>query len=177
LSNGERLLAAADTLSLEAARVLPTAPAGLVATTTLLRDSHPALTRTRTLLASAEPTIPAALRMLNALKPVLPPASQALGRGTTISDGVAPYACNIENFGSVLRSMTGFGGAASVPGGPGGPAMAFRLEVIPASPAEVLGVKDFTGLTKRVGYSPPCHYLSTKYPTNLDPTAGLGGQN
>ncbi|HEV3055406.1 MAG TPA: MlaD family protein [Solirubrobacteraceae bacterium] len=177
LSNGERLLAAADTLSIEAARILPTAPAGLAATTTLLRDSHLALARTRTLLATAQPTIPAVLRMLGALQPVLPPGSQALGRGTTISDGIAPYACNIENFGSVLRSMTGFGGAAGVPGGPGGPAMAFRLEVIPASPTEILGVKDFTGLVKRVGYSPPCHYLSTTYPTNLTPTAGLGGQN
>jgi phospholipid/cholesterol/gamma-HCH transport system substrate-binding protein len=177
LSNGERLLAAADALSTEAARILPTAPTGLAATTTLLRDSHPALVRTRTLLQAAQPAIPAALRILSAVKPVLPPGGQALGRGTTISDGVAPYACNIENFGSVLRSMTGFGGSASVPGGPGGPAMAFRLEVIPASPTEILGVKDFTGLVKRVGYSPPCHYLSTTYPTNLDPTAGLGGQN
>jgi virulence factor Mce-like protein len=177
LANGERLLSAVDALSVQAARILPQAPAGLKATTVLLQTSHPALSRGRALLVTAKPTVPAVLRILSALGPVLPPLSQALSRGTPISNTVAPYACNIENFGAVIRSMTGFGGVATQPGGPGGPAMAFRLEVIPDSPTELLGTADFTHLVKRVGYSPPCHYLSTTYPTNLTPTAGLQGQN
>jgi phospholipid/cholesterol/gamma-HCH transport system substrate-binding protein len=177
LSNGERLLGAADALSIEAREILPQAPAGLKATTVLLATSHPALTRAKALLATAKPTVPAVLRILSAVQPVLSPASQALGRGTPISNTVAPYGCNIENFGAVIRSMTGFGGGAGVPGGPGGPAMAFRLEIIPAAPTELLGAADVFHLVNRVGYSPPCHYLSTAYPTNLDPTAGLDGQN
>jgi phospholipid/cholesterol/gamma-HCH transport system substrate-binding protein len=176
LSNGERLLSAADALSEAAQAVLPAAPAGLRATTTLLSTSRPALSRTRSLLISAQAAVPAALKITSAASPLLPALGQALGRATPISDQVAPYGCNIENFGSVIRSMTGFGGGASVPGGPGGPAMAFRLEVIPASPQQMLGVKDST-LTKRVGYSRPCSYLSTTYPTSTSPTSGLGGQS
>jgi phospholipid/cholesterol/gamma-HCH transport system substrate-binding protein len=174
LSNGERLLDAADALSQAAQAVLPTAPAGLRATTTLLSTSGPALSRTRSLLISAQAAVPAALKITSAVSPLLPQLSQALGRATPISDQVAPYGCNIENFGSVIRSMTGFGGSANVPGGPGGPAMAFRLEVIPASPQQMLGVKDST-LTKRVGYSRPCSYLSKTYPTSTSPTSGLTG--
>jgi hypothetical protein len=55
--------------------------------------------------------------------------------------------------------------------------MAFRLEIIPASPTELLGAADIGNLVKRVGYRPPCHYLSTAYPTFTDPLAGLDGQN
>lgn len=176
LANGERLLSAADRLAVTAHEILPTVPAGLRATTALLANSHPALARTRALLVAAKPAVPAVLRITSALSPVLPPLSQALARGTPIADQVAPYGCNITNFAAVVRSMTGFG-AADEPGGPGGPAMAFRLEVIPASPFEVLGTSDLAHLTKRVGYAPPCHYLATTYPTDLDPTAGLDGQN
>jgi phospholipid/cholesterol/gamma-HCH transport system substrate-binding protein len=176
LSNGQRLLSAADTLAVTAHEILPTVPAGLRATTALLANSHPALARTKALLETAKPAVPAVLRITSSLSPVLPPLSQALSRGTPIADQVAPYGCNITNFAAVIRSMTGFG-AADQPGGPGGPAMAFRLEVLPAAPTEVLGTADVTHLVKRVGYLPPCHYLATTYPTNLDPTAGLDGQN
>jgi phospholipid/cholesterol/gamma-HCH transport system substrate-binding protein len=176
LSNGERLLDAADALSVQAQAVLPSAPAGLDATTTLLRTSRPALGRARSLLVAARPAVPAALRITSAVSPVLSPLGQALGRATPVSEQVAPYGCNLENFGAVIRSMTGFGGSANVPGGPGGPAMAFRLEVIPAGPQQMFGVKDST-LMKRVGYSRPCAYLSTTYPTSTSPTSGLGGQS
>jgi virulence factor Mce-like protein len=176
LANGERLLDAADALSVQARDVLPTAPAGLRATTTLLATSHPALVRAKALLATAQPTIPAVLRITGALAPVLPRLSSALSRLTPISNGVAPYGCNYTNFATVIRSMTGFGGADQ-PGGPGGPAMAFRLEVIPAAPTALLGTADVTHLLRRVGYEAPCHYLSTPYPTFTDPGAGLGGQN
>lgn len=176
LAQGERLLSAADALSVQARAILPTAAPGLRATTALLAGSHPALVRTRALLATARPTIPAVLRITGALSPVLAPLNQALTRGTAISDGAGPYACNVENFGAVIRSMTGFGATDAVPGGPGGPAMAFRLEVIPAPPQEILGIKDTSGLYKRVGYYAPCHYLATTYPTSTDPLQGLQGQ-
>jgi virulence factor Mce-like protein len=176
LSNGDRLLNAADALSLAAQQVLPAAPPGLRATTALLRTSHPALTRARSLLQTAKPAIPDLLRITSAVSPVLPRLSPALDRAIPIANQVAPYGCNIENFATVIRSMTGYG-AADQPGGPGGPPMAFRLEVIPAPPTELFGTADFTGLVKRVGYSPPCHYLSTPYPTFTDPLQGLNGQN
>jgi virulence factor Mce-like protein len=174
LSNGQRLLAAADQLSVQAAAILPAAPAGLRAASTLLRTSHPALRSARSLLATAKPAVPALLRITDSVAPVLEPLSSALYRLTPISRQLAPYGCNIENFGAVIRSMTGFGGSATVPGGPGGPAMAFRLEVIPAGVAQMLGVKDST-LIRRVGYSRPCAYMSTAYPTSTAPLTGLGG--
>lgn len=176
LANGERLLDAADALSAQARDVLPTAPAGLKATTTLLATSHPALRETKALLATAGPTIPAVLRITSALRPVLPRLSSTLGELIPISNWVAPYGCNITNFATVIRSMTGFG-SSDEPGGPGGPAMAFRLEVIPASPTAMLGTADVTHLLRRVGYEAPCHYLSTPYPTSTDPLNGLDGQN
>jgi phospholipid/cholesterol/gamma-HCH transport system substrate-binding protein len=176
LGNGERLLDAADELSVQARAVLPAAPGGLKATTTLLATSHPALARTKSLLAAADPAIPAVLHVTGALHPVLPRLSSALARATPIANQVSPYGCNIENFATVIRSMTGSGSSAE-PGGPDGPAMAFRLEIIPASPTELLGTADIGNLVQRVGYRPPCHYLSTAYPTFTDPLAGLDGQN
>jgi virulence factor Mce-like protein len=175
LATGERLLDAAARLSIDARQVLPTAPAGLRATTRLLSTSHPALTRTKALLGTADGAIPAVLKITGAVSPVLSPLSQGLTHATPIVNYVAPYGCNIKNFATVIRSMTGFG-AADQPVGPYGPAMAFRLEIIPASPLEILGAKDVTGLTKRVGYAPPCHYLSTSYPTFTSPGVGTGTQ-
>jgi virulence factor Mce-like protein len=176
LANGERLLTAADALSVQARAILPSAPPGLKATTLLLAQSHPALIRARALLATAKPSVPAVLRITQALSPVLSPLNQTFSRASSIFNTAGPYACNTENFAAVIRSMTGFGGAETVPGGPGGPAMAFRLEVISAPPQEILGVKDTSGLYKRVGYAAPCHYLATTYPTSLTPLSGLQGQ-
>lgn len=175
LANGKRLLDAAYALSVQARDVLPPAPSALQATADLLRISHPALARADRLLQAAEPASPAALRITAALSPVLAPLSQLLSRATPVANQVAPYGCNIENFGAVMRSMTGFGGGAGVPGGPAGAAMAFRLELIPAGAAQLLGIKDST-LIRRVGYSAPCHFLSSVYPTTFSPLSGLGGQ-
>jgi hypothetical protein len=33
----------------------------------------------------------------------------------------------------------------------------------------MLGVKDNSGITKRVGYYAPCQYLASTYPTALKP--------
>lgn len=168
LGNGGRLLDAADSLANAAREVLPTAPAGLEATTMLLGTSGPALRSARSLLGSVTPAVPAVLRITSALKPFLPRLSTTLGTGTPALRQIAPYGCNVENFGAVIRSMTGFGSAAE-PGGPGGPAMAFRLQIIPSSVEQMLGVKDNSGITKRVGYYAPCQYLASTYPTTLKP--------
>jgi phospholipid/cholesterol/gamma-HCH transport system substrate-binding protein len=177
LANGERLLTAADALSVQAHDVLPLAPPGLRATTALLAGSHPALIRARGLLRAAEPTVPALLRGTAGRSPLRSPLSQTLTRSIPIFNQVGPYGCNIQNFGAVIRSMTGYGGLSTVPGGAGGPAMAFRLEVIPGPPTEMFGTKDFTGLVRRTTTYPPCHYLASTYPTFTNPLQGLKGQS
>ena len=168
LGNGRRLLAATSSLATAARETLPPAPAGLQATTFLLATSGPALTSADRLLHVVDPTVPAVLRITTALHPFLQRLSATLGTGTPALHQIAPYGCNIENFGAVIRSMTGFGAAAE-PGGPGGPAMAFRLQIIPSSVEQMLGVRDTSGITKRVGYYPPCTYLASSYPTTLKP--------
>ena len=76
---------------------------------------------------------------------------------------IAPYGCNIENFGAVFRSVTGFGGTGT---GPNGPAMEFRLTAVPPGGLQgLVGAIDSSGLTSRDGYPPPCRYLSGPYPT------------
>ena len=171
LANGERLLAAVDQLSIQAARTLPTAPRGLKATTTLLRTSHEPLVQAAALLRAAKPAVPAAVRITSALNPILGPVDKGLATATPIATQVGPYGCNLENFGAVLRSLTGFGGLGD---GPGGPSIAFRLIALPSVPTETLGVRDVTGMVKRDSYYGPCKYLASKYPTDLQPLAGVG---
>jgi len=173
LGTGQRLLAAVDTLAVQANRTLPPAPAGLRATTALLRDSHTSLQRATTLLHAAQPAIPAALKITAAVSPTLTPLQKGLTNGTPIVQQLGPYGCNLENFGAVLRSLTGFGGLGS---GPGGPAIAFRLIALPSLPTETLGIKDFTGLVKHNGYYAPCAYDATPYPTTLGTLARKAGR-
>ena len=85
---------------------------------------------------------------------MLPRVDDALGELTPMVRDLAPYGCDIINFGTVFRSVTGFGGTGE---GPNGPAMSFRLTVIP-SPTENAGVRDGSGLVKRDGYPAPCKY-------------------
>jgi hypothetical protein len=74
---------------------------------------------------------------------------------------VAPYGCDIINFATIFRSMTGFGGGGGE--GPNGPAMAFRLQVIAPMVGEAARVADPAGLVHRDGYPAPCTYLSKPY--------------
>jgi virulence factor Mce-like protein len=172
LSDGQRLLSATQALAQAARTTLPAAPAGLRATTALLRDSHPALVSAGSLLRAAQPAIPAALQITGSLQPVLAPLGQGLDNLTTMANQVAPYGCNIINLGAVFRSMTGYGGTGE---GPNGPAMAFRLMVVPSGLGTLLGAADSSGLATRDGYPPPCKYLASTYPIIGSHYAGRAG--
>jgi virulence factor Mce-like protein len=173
LGQGESLLDAASALA-DAARVtLPDAPSGLQQATALLAETHPDLQRANSLLQAARPAAPAALRLTASLQPLLAPLLQGLQNLIPMENQIAPYGCNIENMGAVFRSMTGFGGTGT---GPHGPAMEFRLTVVPPGGLNFFGAKDTTPLTKRDGYPAPCKYLASTYPTlGARSASGSGG--
>jgi virulence factor Mce-like protein len=166
LGRARSLLHAARSLASEANATLPRAPGGLRALTALLRESPQPLSRTTTLLKSADAAIPATLKITSGAAPLLRPLHELLSDSDNIVNTLAPYGCDFENFGAVFRSMTGMGGNGE---GPNGPAMAFRLQVIAPVPAEGLSMKDTTGLLHREGYSPPCKFLSGRYPSVTRP--------
>jgi phospholipid/cholesterol/gamma-HCH transport system substrate-binding protein len=161
LTDAERLLDATRAVATAANGTLPYAPSGLHRLTALLAGSHPALERSTSLLQAAQPAVPAVLRITASLRPLLRPLLQGLRNLTPMLGQLAPYGCNIENFGAVFRSMTGFGGTGT---GPHGPAMAFRLTVVPPAGQGFFGARDTSGLTSRDGYPPPCKYLASSYP-------------
>jgi hypothetical protein len=107
------------------------------------------------------PAAPGILKIAGSLEPLLSPVKQAADNLTPILIELGRYACNIENFGAVARSMTGFGGVGN---GPDGGLGSFRLQIGIADPAHVLGLTGVAGLGVRDKYSPPCSYLATKYP-------------
>jgi virulence factor Mce-like protein len=170
LGRSRTLLRAARSLAREANLTLPTAPGGLRAAATLLRESPTPLKRTTALLKTADPAIPALLKITAGAAPLLTPLHELFSDATAIVNGIAPYGCDIENFGAVFRSMTGMGGYGD---GPNGPAMGFRLQAVSPLPGEVLSAKDGTGLMHRDGYSQPCKFLSGPY--NTVNRAGLLG--
>lgn len=162
LARGTRLLASVRGVADSAARTLPFAPAGLRTTSRLLAEADTPLQRTNGLLKEVEPAVPAALKTTQALRPALKPL-------TELSDDLDPmvtllgrYGCDIVNFGTVFRSMTGSAGNGS---GPNGSLKAFRLQAIAPSLAEVTstdGAKD--PLFVKDAYPTPCKYLSKPYP-------------
>ena len=161
LSDGETLLHATRALAQAASATLPDAPAGLRQTTALLRDTHADLASARSLLQSAEPAVPDVLRITGSLQPLLGPLGQGLDNLTPMANQVAPYGCNVINLGTVFRSMTGYGGYGE---GPNGPAMSFRLMVVPSGVGTLAGAADTSGLAARDGYPPPCKYVAGPYP-------------
>jgi phospholipid/cholesterol/gamma-HCH transport system substrate-binding protein len=171
LAEGNRLLDATTALAHASNTTLPDAPAGLRAATALLADTHVDLQRAAALLDAARPAIPAALAVTGGLRPLLAPLMQGLDNLITVARQVTPYGCNIINLGAVFRSMTGSGGYGT---GPNGPAMEFRLTVVPGGGVSNVGGADSSGLTPRDGYPPPCKYVATTYPQTTSPTAGSG---
>jgi hypothetical protein len=155
---------------------LAAADSGLGRSRTLLRAARSlareaSLThRATALLKTADPSIPALLKITSGAAPLLTPLHELFSDATAIINGIAPYGCDIENFGAVFRSMTGLGGYGD---GPNGPAMGFRLQAVSPLPGEVLGMKDGTGLMHRDGYTRPCKFLSGPY--NAVNRAGLLG--
>jgi len=164
LGEGVRLLAAARALVTQAGRTLPPATGGVRAATALLRESPKPLRRADALLRQVTPTVPEVLRVTTAASPLLKPLRDGLDELVPILHQVARYDCDIVNFATVFRSMTGFGGGAGE--GPNGPAMAFRLQVIAPMLGESARVPDPAGLVQRDGYPEPCKYLSKPY-TNV----------
>lgn len=162
LSAARPLLSAARTLARRARVVLPEAPGGLRAATALLSESHAPLSRAEDLLDRVEPTVPAVLRLTRAATPVLRPLADMLDDITPMVRTIAPYGCDIKNFGAVFRSMTGFGSRGG--GGPGGPAMQFRLQAASPLPQEAFSVEETNPLFVRDGYPEPCKYLAKPYP-------------
>jgi phospholipid/cholesterol/gamma-HCH transport system substrate-binding protein len=163
LGEGIRLLAATRTLLDQANLTLPPAPAGLHALAGALRSAPEPLRRTDSLLQAAQPAIPGLLKITDAAAPLLQPLRQGLDSITTAANKIAPYDCDIVNFGVTFRSMTGFGGTSGP--GPAGLPMAFRLQAVPPLPAESLRIPDPTAVLQREGYPPPCKFASTTYPT------------
>lgn len=163
LGRGRRLLASAHALAVSAKDVLPTVPRGLTAATALLHAAPPSLDRAAALLRSASPAVPAALRLTDAARPVLAPVTKLTSQSRPMLRYIAPHACDITNFATVMRSMTGFGGVGE---GPVGPSMEFRAQVIPV--AEVLSAGGALDPAKKVAYAPPCTFLSKQYPYEAD---------
>jgi len=161
LHSGERLLAAVRGMAIEAKRTVPLAPGGLRATTRLLRSSHAPLRRTQRLLGAAAPAVPAVLRITRSASPLLGPLQGALDELTPMLLKIAPYGCDIENWGAVMRSMDGFGGNGE---GPIGWLGEFRAQAAVVGLGGSVGVDDGLGLARRVSYPPPCTYLSKVYP-------------
>lgn len=162
-------------LTAEVRRTLPRAPSGLRETSALLEEAPGPLRRTTALVDAARPAVPAVLRLTRTLRPVLEPVRDLAAGLVPIVDTIAPYRCDIENVGVVMRSMTGFGSRA--PGGPGGPPMQFRLQAVTPTGFENLSLPDPTGrLLRRESYTAPCTYLSKPYPVVLPRPATRGAR-
>jgi ABC-type transporter Mla subunit MlaD len=162
LAKGTRLLTSLRAVAVSAQGTLPYAPGGLRTASKLLGEAPGPLKKTNALLKEAGPTVPKLLDATAALKPVLAPV-------TALSDDLNPmvtllgtYGCDIVNFGTVFRSMTGSAGTGS---GPNGALKAFRLQAIAPSIGEAVGV-DATHdpLFVKDSYPAPCKYLSGPYP-------------
>jgi hypothetical protein len=132
----------------------------------LLVTSPGPLRRASALLRAAGPAVPAALKVTRSLSPVLPRVKSLLDEGLPVVDYIGPRGCDIENFGIVMRSMTGFGGVGT---GPLGPSMEFRAQLEPTPEALAPATKLVP--IKKDAYSAPCKYLSQVYPYDT----GQGG--
>jgi virulence factor Mce-like protein len=165
LAHGRQLLSSARHLSRAVRATLPSVTPGLRATTGLLRSAPPKLTEAETLLAVAEPAVPDALKVTKALRPLLPRLTGGLTDAIPILDYVAPRACDVENFGVTMRSMTGFGGVGD---GPIGALMQFRAQAVIAS--ETLAPLGTVIKPIHDAYAAPCKYLSKPYA--FTPTTG-----
>ena len=166
------LLSAARSLAAELRTTLPPAPEALRTAAVLLRESRRPLADTAGLLRAAEPAVPPTLRVTSLLDRVLPHLDGVVTDLTPMSRLIGRYECDIENFGAVFRSMTGFGTRNGQ--GPGGPAMQFRLQAIAPVPTSAVSLKDVTGLVRREGLPEPCKYLSKPYTIVELPGRGVG---
>ncbi|MCW3013056.1 MAG: Mammalian cell entry related domain protein [Solirubrobacterales bacterium] len=162
LSSGTRLLASVRRVAVSARGTLPLAPAGLRTTSRLLGEAGAPLKQANTLLKEADPTVPRLLDVTSALKPVLTPVKAVSDDLNPMVTLLGTYGCDIVNFGTVFRSMTGSAGTGS---GPNGAPKAFRLQAIAPSLGEVASIDGTNDpLFVKDAYPAPCKYLSTTYP-------------
>lgn len=169
LTAGSRLVASLRGAAGEATTTLAPAPAGLRGLSALLREGREPLRRAADLLDAAVPAVPGALRITGALRPVLEPLTELVGDLRPILAQTNRYACDIANFATTMRSMTGY----TQPGeGPHGPAQAFRLQVVIPLSTDVVGVRDDAGPNTRRGVVAPCTFLAKPYPQFVPRRAG-----
>jgi hypothetical protein len=165
LAKGTRLLASVQAVAEAARRTLPSAPRGLTTAGRLLAEAGTPLRRTDALLREARPTAPGLLRVTSALQPVLRPVRALSDDLTPMVSLLGTYKCDIVNFGTVFRSMTGSAGTGH---GPVGSLKAFRLQALAPSLGEVASI-DATHdpLFVKDAYPTPCKYLSKPYPAAI----------
>ncbi|WP_354698885.1 hypothetical protein DSM112329_04583 [Paraconexibacter sp. AEG42_29] len=163
LSEGERLVVSLRGAATAVNRTLPKAPAGLRSLTGLLKEGQEPLKRTDALLKEVPDAVPGALRITSSLSPVLTPLKNALQDASPPLKTIAEYRCDVVNFGTTMRSMTGF--SQPGPTGPIGQAQAFRLQLLLPISAEPLGITDTTGFSTRdtAQSSGPCKFLAKPY--------------
>lgn len=173
LRRGRTVLRSVRTLSSEAERTLPGAPAGLTQLAGLLGDARAPLRRARTTVDDLLPeTAKFATTALKATEMLVPRLKAGIDTARPILDHISRYSCDVKNTGAVLRSMTGFAQAGS---GPAGPAMAFRLQAVIPAGLEAVGITDETGILKREAYEEPCRYVSRPYPQTVPVAANRKG--
>jgi phospholipid/cholesterol/gamma-HCH transport system substrate-binding protein len=170
LGSGEELLASASALASAAQRTLPIVPRGLKQATVLLRTAPTPLDRADALLQQVQPAVPAALKITSGLEPSLRPLTQGLQSLDPMLQYIGPRACDIENFGVTMRSMTGFGGVGN---GPIGPPMEFRAQVLPGP--EALAPIGALNPLRHDAYAAPCKYVDR--PASVNPPLYLSGGN
>lgn len=162
LAKGTRLLATVSDVADAARRTLPAAPRGLATTSKLLSESGTPLRRANALLKEARPTIPRVTALTAALRPDLGPLKAVSDDLTPMVTLLGSYGCDIVNFGTTFRSMTGSAGTGS---GPNGSLKAFRLQAIAPSASELLSVPGSSDPQYVPDpYPAPCKYLSGPYP-------------
>jgi hypothetical protein len=165
LAKGTRLLASVQSVAEAARSTLPSAPRGLTTAGRLLAEAGAPLRKADALLKEAQPTVPRLLQVTSALKPVLSPVRALSEDLNPMVSLLGTYKCDIVNFATVFRSMTGSAGTGH---GPAGSLKAFRLQALAPSLGEVASI-DATNdpLFVKDAYPTPCKYLSKPYPAAL----------
>lgn len=162
LTRGRPLLGSVRELAEAAATTLPAAPQGFNDLAGLMQQAPRPL---RDLLPITKTKLPIAAEgatrvLVDADEKLTPVADQGIDLLRPQFDYVGDHQCDVANFGSVMRSMTGFGQAGF---GPNGRAMAFRL--IAVAPFDFRESVGLGANVPRDSYSPPCKYLSEdEYP-------------
>jgi len=166
LGRGVKLLSAVRQLSTAAARTLPPAPEGVRALSTLLEEGRGPLKRLMpTFVRQARAGLNAPWDGAPMLEVIRPRVNELFKNVRPIMREIGDHECDIRNGAATLRSMTGY--EQNTQSGELGQAMAFRLQAVAPSPADLVGASTSGGpstLLKRVGYPADCVYDSRPYP-------------